>query len=664
VIEAFASAINVYAGGDMALGSVVNPTLVESAFTDDKNTWELTYTPGTSVSLAAGGNITVTGDDQFHSPSNTDLELVLPATVTMNAGGDIHLANKFAMTPSENGNLTLTAGGNIDGSTSGQTALTVQRAWMLMSDLDDTEGGGVYTPIASLADVLALPESITIGQFNTDYAADTMFNPLLHDPGKLLHGSDTTGAVTVHAAGDIKDIQLFLPKEARISAGGNIQDLYYLGQNNLHGGQASDVSVITAGGDIIMSAYYSHDASGGSANAAYTGFEQDGPGLLVVSAGGSIDLGMTAGISAPGASNNALLGTEGSGLVIIAGYSNQGNSAVGKLISSAPGAITGNLNTLFGALVKYGDAWLKDKGDSSAQTADLGGADSEVQNTLGSLGSADGAGIKMTSSQISTLADNSSIYIISKGGIDVGQSAFLTPVQQSHNLLQNTGIFTAGGGNPNHDLYNINIYSGGDLNVNESRVMTFYGGTINIWSEYGNVNAGRGSKAAVNASAPKKVAVLDGSGNIIGYTMQFIPPAAGSGVRATTYSPGPGRPGPEAGDINVYTPRGVTDAGEAGISGNNVTIAAQHVLNAQNISVSGIGAGIPVQSAAPGMGALSGAGSVAGGATQLAQQTAGLSASSAGVSQALANAMLDWLDVTVMDLSNNEFGSKGNEQKE
>jgi hypothetical protein len=76
-------------------------------------------------------------------------------------------------------------------------------------------------------------------------------------------------------------------------------------------------------------------------------------------------------------------------------------------------------------------------------------------------------------------------------------------------------------------------------------------------------------------------------------------PTAGSGVRASTYDPdgstGPLQ-APLPGDIYLFAPKGIIDAGEAGIAGGKVTLGATQVLNAKNISFSGGSVGVPASS--------------------------------------------------------------------
>ena len=81
---------------------------------------------------------------------------------------------------------------------------------------------------------------------------------------------------------------------------------------------------------------------------------------------------------------------------------------------------------------------------------------------------------------------------------------------------------------------------------------------------------------------------------------------------------------PLLGDAFLYAPQGIIDAGEAGIAARNVVLAAQQVVNTQNISFSQGAVGVPdASAAAASVGALTGAGSVTE-TSNLTEQTAGL----------------------------------------
>ena len=264
-----------------------------------------------------------------------------------------------------------------------------------------------------------------------------------------------------------------------------------------------------------------------------------------------------------------------------------------------------------------------------------------VAPMLSSPSAPSGSGnIEMTSSQISTTSGKDNIYIIAAGELDVGKSTFFNNAAE----VQKTGIFTAGGGA-------INILTNGDVNVNESRVMTFEGGDITVWSESGNINAGRGAKEEVIASPPTLVAEQNTRGEIIGYQVVFTPPAVGSGIRAVTFSPtGPTGQAPPEGDIYLFAISGIIDAGEAGISGGKVVLAATQVLNVGNISSSTGSVGVPsVTTATTGLGTLSGSGSATQN-SQMLSSAAGIGAAgNANASQMLDDVMTKWLDVKVID---------------
>ena len=96
-----------------------------------------------------------------------------------------------------------------------------------------------------------------------------------------------------------------LPKTATISAGGDIIDLNFTGQNI----QSTDVSRIAAQGNILY---------GYKSNVVNEQIELAGPGYLVVQAGGRIDLGESPGIQAVGNYLNQALASSGS-LIVAAG---------------------------------------------------------------------------------------------------------------------------------------------------------------------------------------------------------------------------------------------------------------------------------------------------------------------------------------------------------
>ena len=183
--------------------------------------------------------------------------------------------------------------------------------------------------------------------------------------------------------------------------------------------------------------------------------------------------------------------------------------------------------------------------------------------------------------------------------------------------------------------------------------MSFRGGDITVWSDQGSVNAGRGSKTTVSSSPPIQKEISPGV-----YQTFYSPPAVGSGIRAVT-SVNPNDPSgqaPSAGDIYLFAPQGVIDAGEAGIAGGKVVLGATEVLNAQNISFSAGSVGVP-SGAGPGvsLGSLAGAGSVAETSKMVSQSSAlGAAKDSLAQSNLVDQFLSKFLDVKVINFDTDE----------
>jgi len=167
------------------------------------------------------------------------------------------------------------------------------------------------------------------------------------------------------------------------------------------------------------------------------------------------------------------------------------------------------------------------------------------------------------------------------------------------------GILTQGTGN-------INMYSGSSVLLGESRVLTTFGGNILIWSATGDINAGIGAKGTVIFAPPG--IVYDNYSDII---LSPTTPSSGAGIG--TLAPIPGIP---AGNVNLIAPLGTIDAGEAGIrASGNANLAAQLIVNAANISVSGKTTGIPTV-VAPNVAAITAASNAVGSSTNAAEEVA------------------------------------------
>lgn len=684
-IELFNSKFNVTALGEIQIAAVVNPSLASDKNlyynnnTTNKNQYvDCTYTPDTLISLKAGTDVTIAGKSAIYNNTtenhNSTTETILPAAVNVEAGENIYLLNNFTLASSPAGNLRLVADrGDI---TSGSDTAATRE--ILVSDIatqywyghfttDITKGGETRSDWISKRAVAdsAVPNS---GKNFHNYYKDSNLQAI----SSPLHYGDSQ-SIEISAGRDIKNLLMFFPKKASVTAKRDILNITYEGQN-LH---PEDVSAIRAGRDISMASYV---RSLPPSNAEYLeGLVQGGPGVFLVQAGRAIDLGtLTDGIQTVGNGRYPQLGTGESSLVIVAGYNFDKEAA--------------DVGAFFANIQKAGDEYAREMAAGRLEEAASLLKDTREENSL-FLGQSSGKGdINMSYSQIGTSVGKSDIFIIAAGEMNLGKSAL--PVAGT--LSNKTGITTGGGGA-------INIFALGDVNVNESRVMTFFSrddirkqveglnlgalketvvdklaavkndsagraledflasadardlsesqkvrleavkekvaalGDITIWADQGNINAGRGSRTAVSASPPK----VNDDG-----TQAFSPPSIGSGIRAVTY----GDNAPPQGNVHLFAPEGIIDAGEAGIAGGKIVLVATQVLNSSNISFTAGSVGVSATAGATAsLGALSGSGSAMQ-SNQLMSDAAGIgSAGAAKAASMIEDILTKWLDVKVID---------------
>jgi filamentous hemagglutinin family protein len=646
-IELFNSRMNVTALGEIQIGAMLNPSLASNK--NDRSLYvSCAYTGDTSISLKAGTDVTIAGKSPFYSNDlNEEItETVLPARVDIEAvRGNIVLNKDFTLAPSADGNLRLAAG--VDLTT---TAVDRSYAQIMMSDMDPDEWYGRFSSNNSFNRFATSADIVTRSNWISDRIVKGSVVPNNHgyygDAGPL-HRDDPE-PILINAGRDIKDIKFYLPKKAYVTAGRDIIDMAYEGQNI----NKEDVTSVFAGRDIVLGDNVIIDLYTGLPTER-TGLIQGGPGVFMVQAGNSIDLGISnnyeytsggvaysvyGGIQAIGRLNNYLLGKERGALIVISGYDKD----------MTDGMVRTFFDEIRHAGDQYADLMSRKKTGEAAELLEAT-RHGIIERILGKTPTGDGD-INMISSQIAVPFGQSDLFIISGGDLNVGKTALST----SKAANTKTGIMTAAGGG-------VNIYSVGDVNVHESRIMTFFSrkdmddmqendpplGHITIWS-WGDINAGRGARTAVSADPPKKIKLPDG-----GYLEVFTPPAVGSGIRAVTYGENP----PEPGDIHLTAPSGVIDAGEAGISGGKIILAALEVKNSANISFSAGSVGVPQASTSgAALGGLTGgAGTVAQPGQMAGDATPGIAAErTAQAAQMIDDILMKWLDVKVIDLVQEE----------
>jgi filamentous hemagglutinin family protein len=442
-------------------------------------------------------------------------------------------------------------------------------------------------------------------------------NPLFHAP-EPVHAIDLTPVRIYAVGGDIvggsaasdNATRLDVPRAFVIQAGRDVKNVSIEAQ---HVNSNNAESRVQAGRDVTFSTGIQRT----EADHIHVG----GSGSLDVIAGRDIDLGSSGGIVSRGNSVNPALSDQGADIRMAAGVGADGvdySGAVARLLTALEAGAPDD-NALWQARWLVGDDSLTaggaveavkqvaaldaktqrdrvrdmlytaqrttgrdslDTGSRYAADYARGYAAIELvfpgisdKNRDGSFANYQG-GINLFASRVKTESGGNIEWIVPGGDMVVGLAN--TPkalVDTGTNVL---GVVAAGEGD-------IKGFSRGDVLVNQSRILTVGGGDVLLWSSEGDIDAGKGKKTAV--AVPPPLILVDSKGNV---TQVLQGAASGSGIGALTPAGG------TAGDVDLIAPKGTVNAGDAGIRAGNLNIAAQVVLGADNISVSGSSAGTPV----------------------------------------------------------------------
>jgi filamentous hemagglutinin family protein len=595
---------NITANDDVYIATTFNPTLVNQSTLNannidfsglNSNFSSYSSKAGVSV-LSKTANIGYgTGDDVFARNAglytNNNLALffgINPSKIDLTSfGGDITFGrvgslNDIVMMPASDGQLSLLAANNL---TLGNTR---------MSDANPDILPGINSPL-------------NLNVIN-------VFNRLINTHSlESLHINNETPALIIADKGDVQSENrvVTIPKVTRVIAGTDITNISLGLQNN----RPSDVSLIKAVRDV------------NTRNIAIAG-----PGELIVQAGRNIDLIYpevttinstgNAGSRNPRFINtfaeftNPVLSANGSAITLQAGLGDGANVAeyINQYIlptGIGPATIENNAQrlaeyrqTTSEALTSFMRNLVNNQGLDNSQALSLFMQQSIETKTIfvnrhltseliasgRDFAKADnhdrGAGailalfpnknvgdILLFNSKVSTNSGGSVDLIAPGGLINVG-----VPGQGG-----DIGIITEKGGA-------IRAIAEKDFSVNQSKVITQFGSDIAVWSSSGTIDAGRGSKTAT--SIPERIVQTDAFGNT---KIEVRGVAAGSGIRAQSYDPdGPNGPlkEPLKGSVSLIAP--VVDAGEAGIEAGDILIVSPVVLNAANIQVQGVSAGVPM----------------------------------------------------------------------
>jgi filamentous hemagglutinin family protein len=628
--------ISLEARTGVTLGAVVSPGMLEpdpaqglpEFFFFAQPAYAFGYTDRSAIDVtSASGDIRLAADvnairnaspDRFYQ--STAQLTVYPGTLRAHSlEGDISISDTLNLFPAASGQLELLAGGNVTAGT--------EVAAVLQSDADRNLLPTAAQPAFALTDL----------QLQRDLASHA---------ATPVHVADDTPALIVAREGSIgsgtdRQLTLSLSKQARLAAGEDIQNL----DLRIQHARLNDVTELVAGRDIIYRTIRTPDGRLRDSLATIT---VSGPGAVELLAGRNVDFGTSQGLLTRGDLANPALPDRGADIRIWAGigagvstaafidkylvdtqvyrkdlaaYLDRVGAPAAADITERFRALEEPLQRAFLMAVFFSE--LRQSGVDATTSGDFTRGFDAIK-ALFPAANYDGD-VRSFLSQISTL-DGGNISIAAPGGlINAGVSSSGTLTKSSDRL----GIIAQRDGA-------VNAFTDQDVLVNASRVFALDGGDILAWSSRGNIDAGRGARSAL--LIPPPTVTFDAQGNTV---LEFPPAVSGSGIRTAVSTPGR-----QPGSVYLFAPQGVVNAGDAGIeSAGNITVAAERVIGADNISFGGTSVGVPVDTGglAAGLASVSASASSAGNsATELGgEETAATSETP------VADAAMGWLEVFV-----------------
>ncbi len=545
---------------------------------------------------------------------------VYPASLDATAfNGSVKLDSDIILFPSAVSNLNILAKQAIT-SSNGQYSLTMSDAnpALIATALNPIISGNSVDPVYSIFNTLALDTGLNLALFHADTP---------------IHTGDKIPARLVTQQGDISSVQINLPKQAIIQAGNDLLN----SSINIQQILLTDASIISAGRDIKFVTDLNSDGNPTAKNDTYK-IQIAGPGDVLVKTGRNLDLGASVGLSSVGNIYNPALPSTGANLDVLVGL-NAGTpnyaafidkylvtnplyvdqyTLVKSLITSFMKQESGN-NTLtdakalaaFKALAPNRTLSIQPQLNSiltsvffnELKIAGTASASDKTKGNAGGFAAIDTlfpgnqwqGDLTLFFSKLQTVSGGDINLMVPGGQVNAGQA--VAPSGAGAKTADQLGIVAQSTGS-------INAFVKNDFIVNTSRVFTLGGGDIEIWSSEGNIDAGKGAKSALSVTVDPPF--FDASNKLVIPAPKIT---SGSGIRTAAST------GVVPGNVFLFAPKGIVDAGEAGIGGTNVTISATAVLGANNISVGGVSAGVPAAST----------GSVAAGLTGTSNMTANVS---------------------------------------
>jgi filamentous hemagglutinin family protein len=556
--------------------------------------------------------------------------------------GSLSIQGDLTLSPSPFGGLSFVVGGSINGVSQRIPGEFWSGSVINVSDASPLSLPSVSSPrapnFASHKDILKTDTSylLTAAAALNETASYSGVNALLqgkvtrHDQ-TLLHRNDPEPIRITTGIGSLSGVELFAPKKTEINVGGDIYDVAISIQHL----SRSDVSIISAGGEMRL-----YDANNPDLLAAIQDLKSrpsnerplprsgdiqiSGPGTIQVIAGGNIDLGTGdvrsdgtgVGITSIGNARNPALPFEGASLITVAGASLPGSltaagldadglfgkvsgmSGAGDYFKELKNMVLANWESSISSKIS-GIQTIKQLKDDPSLTSDeksrlalslfyivlresgrdFNDVDSPTYRTYRNgqdaitayLPAGEEGSIVLNSRDIRTKSGGAISMLAPAGGIT------LSPFAISQSLTP-PGIVTESGGT-------VNIYTKENVDIGIGRIFTLRGGDIMIWSNLGNIAAGSSAKTV--ATAPPTRVLLDPQSGDVQTDLAGLATGGGIGVLAAVA-------GVRAGDVDLIAPTGYIDAGDAGIrSLGNLNLAAEKILNADNILAGGVTVGAP-----------------------------------------------------------------------
>ncbi len=576
-----------------------------------------TYTNTSQVKLLSLGNITQLnrsnllaasdgvmvlndlqiGQDKFNELGFDRYYTTSPAQLLAVAmGGRYESSNGFTLMPSTNSQLSVWAQGDVTLNNGSAGAIHILD--VLPSSLSNQEAPRLMTQ----KDMDLLKDSYTKGP-------GAHFQPEISNLNPVSSSSYSRIVSLRDIVGDAgyATFSLNLPKASSIIAGRDIVNLGFVIQNT----QAGDISLVKAGRDIrdeTIDKRQQGDCT--EISAVCIAHVLTGPGRLKYVAGRDIDLGSQKGIVTRGNSDNPFLPEGGASIQITTaglepdyvGWTVYLQTLLNQKVDQSnilnyeqlkddirnPLLIKFKPNEMT-EIEKIGDVALKDAAknelffntvsgmtdteknklffqslytvsllkDKATKKITFTYFDDDIASLFPNLKNASAGNLSSHSSQIKTEQGGSIDIFTPTGSVYAG-----LPIGKQFAKPFNQGLFTVRGGD-------INALVSQKFLVNLGRVFTLAGGDITLISQFGDLEAGKGSKTASASPPPRFVVATDGS-----VSVDVSASVAGSGIGALVTKPNQPRS-----SIFAAAPRGYIDAGDAGFRADNGDIG----LNTEDI---------------------------------------------------------------------------------